>query len=99
RASGALVGPFHVLASAAIPVLFPAVSVDGGWFCDGGLRQNTPLSPAIRLGADRVLVISLKHIPTPVEEAEDQRTNIEAYPSPWLIFGKPLNALLPDHTD
>ena len=99
RASEALVGPFHVLASAAIPVLFPAVSVDGHWFCDGGLRQNTPLAPAIRLGADRVLVVSLKHIATPLEEAAEAATNIEAYPSPWFIFGKSLNALLLDHTD
>ena len=36
------------------------------FFCDGGLRQNTPLSPALRLGADKVLVIGLRHKPPPV---------------------------------
>ena len=37
----------HAMASAAIPLLFPAVEIDGAYYCDGGLRQNTPLSPAI----------------------------------------------------
>lgn len=55
------IGPLHALASAAIPLLFPTVSIDGAHYCDGGLRQNTPLSPALRLGADRVLVISVGH--------------------------------------
>ncbi len=102
RARAAQIGPQHVLASAAIPVLFPAVPVDGAFYCDGGLRQNTPLSPALRLGADRVLVVSLRHLPT--EEEERARVAREAAgderaPSPWLIFGKSLNALLLDHTD
>src|SRR6185436_18256550 len=39
--------PIHALASAAIPFLFPALRVDGRYYCDGGLRLNTPLSPAI----------------------------------------------------
>ena len=50
------IGPRHVLASAAIPLLFPAVKVAGEFYTDGGLRQNTPMSPAIRLGADKVLL-------------------------------------------
>src|SRR5205085_3902729 len=73
--------------------------IDGTFYSDGGLRQNTPLSPALRLGADRVLVISLRHIATAREEEEDARGNVEAYPSPWFLFGKSLNALLLDHTD
>ena len=99
RAEAAAISPFHVLASAAIPVLFPAVAVGGTYYSDGGLRQNTPLSPAVRLGAERVLVISLKHIATASEEVEQAARNEEAYPSPWFIFGKSLNALLLDHTD
>ena len=50
----------HALASAAIPVVFPTVRVDGTYFADGGIRLNTPLAPALRLGADRVLVIPLR---------------------------------------
>ena len=44
--------PQHVLASAAIPVVFPPVFIRAELICDGGLRLNTPLSPAIHLGAD-----------------------------------------------
>lgn len=99
RAQAATIGPHHVLASAAIPVLFPAVPVDGAFHCDGGLRQNTPLSPALRLGADRVLVISLRHLPTEREEAAASVEHERSYPNPWFLFGKALNALLLDHTD
>ena len=99
RATAATIGPFHVLASAAIPALFPAVAIDGAYYSDGGLRQNTPLSPALRLGADRILVISLKHLATEAEEQQVAAANVEAFPSPWFLIGKSLNALLLDHTD
>ncbi len=89
----------HVLASAAIPVLFPSVAIRGRFYCDGGLRHNTPLAPALRLGADRVLVISLRHVPTPMEEQQEALDNEESYPSPWFVFGKALNSMLLDHTD
>ena len=53
----------HVRASAAIPLLFPAVQVrvDGGrrWYFDGGTRLNAPIKPALELGADRLIVIAL----------------------------------------
>ena len=55
----------HALASAAIPLLFPGVRVGGAYDCDGGLRLNTPLSPALRLGADRLLVIAAGGIHDP----------------------------------
>jgi NTE family protein len=58
--------PIHALASAAIPVLFPALCVDGSYYCDGGLRLNTPLAPALRLGADRLLGVGLRHVPVPL---------------------------------
>jgi NTE family protein len=49
----------HVLSSAAIPVLFPPVRIDDGWYGDGGIRMTAPLSPPVHLGADRVLAIGI----------------------------------------
>lgn len=85
-----------VLASAAIPVLFPAVRVDDHWYFDGGLRQNTPISPALRMGATKLMVISLKSRPRrhlPSIEVLDQPPTIS------FLVGKLLNALLLDPLD
>jgi NTE family protein len=51
----------HVLASAAIPVLFPPVRVGGCWYGDGGVRMTAPLSPAIHLGSARVLAVGVRY--------------------------------------
>lgn len=91
------IGPRHVLASAAIPLLFPAVKIGEEFFTDGGLRQNTPMSPAIRLGADRLLLVSLRHVAPQPAAVERERT--EAYPKPLFLVGKALNALMLDHTE
>ncbi len=91
--------PTHALASAAIPFLFPALRVDGGYFCDGGLRLNTPLAPALRLGVDRLLVVGLRHVPTPEEEAALGVVRESDYTSITYLAGKVLNALLLDHVE
>src|SRR3990172_5163208 len=59
-------------ASAAIPFLFPAVRIDDRYYVDGGLRMNTPLSPALRLGADQILgeAEARRGGPAPRAEAE-----------------------------
>ena len=87
----------HALASAAIPVLFPAVAIDGHFYCDGGLRQNVPLSPARRLGADGLIVVNPRYLkpPTPFEQVQAE----QAFPSPWFLIGKTLNALLLDRLE
>lgn len=92
RAEIGLIGEEHVLASAAIPLLFPARRIGATYYCDGGLRFNTPISPAIRAGADRLVVITLSGtepgVEPPVEVAE--------YPSLFFLAGKVMNALLLD---
>ena len=55
------IGLDHVLASAAIPILFRPVFVEGAYFGDGGIRMSTPLSPPIHLGADKIVAISVRH--------------------------------------
>ncbi len=50
----------HVMASAALPLVFPAVKLDDGWHGDGGIRSIAPLSPAMHLGAKRILAISTR---------------------------------------
>jgi NTE family protein len=60
------IGPAHVLASAAIPIAFPPIQIDGnGWYLDGGVRLNAPLKPAISLGADALVAVATH----PLEEA------------------------------
>jgi NTE family protein len=91
------ISPEHVRASAAIPFLFPAVRIGERYYVDGGLRMNTPLSPALRLGADRVLVIALKHAPR-------SSAGLPAYPEdvitqPAFLLGKVLNALMLDQLE
>ncbi len=93
------IGPEHALASAAIPFLFPAVRVGESWYCDGGLRQITPLAPALRLGANRVLVVGLRarqDVPAP-RVIEQER--LRQYVSAGFLFGKVLNALLIDRIE
>jgi NTE family protein len=89
----------HALASAAIPVLFPAVRVDDTYFADGGIRLNTPLAPALRLGADRVLVIPLRRGAGDDTDVALETSRIASYGNPLFLYGKVLNALLLDHIE
>lgn len=66
----------HLLASAAIPMLFPAVRVNREYFGDGAVRQHAPISPALHLGAERVMVIGVGGQP-----AEAEREKSLSYPS------------------
>lgn len=86
----------HVMASAAIPLLFPPVAVAGDLYCDGGLRQLVPLSPGIHLGARRLLVVNPL---APAGTAEDEQARRDASASPFYLAGKALNALFVDRTE
>lgn len=81
------IGYEHLLASSAIPFVFPAARIgqgdDAGWYGDGSMRQTAPLSPAIHLGAQRLLIIGAgrMHEPTGQHKASD------SYPSLAQIAG------------
>ena len=88
----------HALASAAIPLLFPAVRIDGEFYCDGGLRQNVPLSPARRLGATGLIVVNPRYLAPDASRIDGHRRE-QAFPNPLFLIGKALNALLLDRID
>ena len=91
----ARIGPEHALASAAIPILFPPVRVESELYYDGGVRQNTPIAPALRAGATHVFAIGLSR------EERGLRTALPEGRTPGAAFlmGKVLNAVLLDHID
>ncbi len=95
----AMITAQHALASASVPILFRAVNIDGEYHCDGGLRQNVPLSPARRLGADALLVVNPRRVEAMALADQNQKVEIEAFPSPFFLLGKTLNALLLDRID
>lgn len=86
----------HLLASSAIPFLFPAaeLDIDGRreWFGDGSMRQTAPLSPAIHLGAQRLLVIGAGR----VHEPPGRRVDNTGYPSLAQIAGHALSSIFLD---
>jgi NTE family protein len=90
----------HTLASAAIPVLFPAVKIGDQFFVDGALRHNTPLRPAVRLGAKRMLVIGLRYAESSAQRRARQRAEAETiYPNAFFLLGKLMNSLMLDKVE
>jgi NTE family protein len=95
----ARIGPDHVMASAAIPVFFPPVKIDRAFYGDGCVRMNYPLSPAIHLGAHRIVAISVRHERDPVETARrEAREKVDAL-ALSEIAGVLLNAVFLDSVD
>lgn len=83
----------HVLASSAIPMFFPAVELDGAWYADGSIRLSTPLSPAIHLGAERIIAVAVRHEASGVSAPA---ATSQGYPSTADTAGVLLNALFLD---
>jgi NTE family protein len=82
----------HLMASSALPFIFPAVHINREFFGDGSMRQIAPLSPALHLGAERLFVIGVgRQVPSPQE-----RIKTEAYPSLAQIAGHCLNSIFLD---
>ncbi len=86
----------HVMASSALPLFFPAVEIDDEYFGDGGVRQSAPLSPAIHLGAEKILAISTRYDRT---EAEAKLPDVTGYPPPAQVLGVLLNSVFLDLLD
>jgi NTE family protein len=87
----ARIASHHLLASAAIPILFPAIAVEGRYFGDGAVRQLAPVSPALHLGAERVLVIGVSG-----NTSASQQREVTGYPSLAQVLGHILNSVFVD---
>jgi NTE family protein len=96
RSSRARITVDHVMASAALPLFFPAIRLGDAWYGDGGVRLSTPLVPALRLGATRILAISPNYEPS-CEEAERRKT--EGYPPPIQVLNHLADAIFLDVLD
>jgi NTE family protein len=86
----------HVMASSALPLFFPAVEIGDEYFGDGGLRLSAPLSPAVHLGAEKILAISTRYNRT---EAEAKLPEVTGYPPPAQVLGVLLNSVFLDLLD
>lgn len=82
----------HLMASSAIPLVFAASRINREYFGDGSMRQIAPISPALHLGAERVLVVGVRHEAPPVPA----RADINEYPSLAQIAGHVLNSIFLD---
>ena len=86
----------HVMASTALPLLFPAVRVDDAWYGDGGIRLTSPLSPAIHLGATSIFVISTRYGRS---RREADVPAVVGYPPDAQVIGILMNAIFLDMLD
>jgi NTE family protein len=86
----------HIMASAALPLLFSPIRIDTDWYGDGGIRLVAPLSPAVHLGADRLLVISTHYEFPPYCKL---RKKAEGPPAPAVVLGALYDAVFLDQLD
>lgn len=82
----------HLMASSAIPFVFPAVKINREYFGDGSMRQMFPLSAALHLGADKLLVVGVRYAGEQSRPASDG----DEYPSPAQIAGHVMNSIFLD---
>ncbi len=88
----AKIGIEHLMASSAIPFLFPAVHIHREYFGDGSMRQIAPISSALHLGADKVLLMGAWHD----EDEEGRRNRMDTYPTLAQIAGHALDSIFMD---
>jgi len=86
----------HVMASTALPLLFPAARVGNEWYGDGGIRLTAPLAPALHLGASRIITIATRYDRS---ASEAERPQVAGYPPPAQVLGVLYNAVFLDLID
>lgn len=92
----AAIGVDHVMASTALPLLFPAARVGDEWYGDGGIRLTAPLSPALHLGASRILTVATRYDRSRAEAAVPA---VRGYPPPAQVLSVLYNAIFLDLVD
>jgi NTE family protein len=86
----------HIMASAALPLVFPAVQIGSEWHGDGGVRLAAPLSPALHLGAHKIIAVATRYERT---TAEANVADVIGYPPPAQVLGVLYNAIFLDLID
>jgi NTE family protein len=85
-----------IMASTALPILFPAIRIEDSWYGDGGIRQYAPLAPSLHLGATRIMAVSTRHRPSLREAASSVK---RGYPSIARIMDILMSAIFVDLLD
>jgi NTE family protein len=91
----ARIGVKHLMASSSIPFVFPAVKLNREYFGDGSMRQMAPISPALHLGAEKILIIGVHKQASAVPE----RVSVSSYPPFAQIAGHAMNSIFVDSLD
>ncbi len=86
----------HVMASAALPLFFPAVQIGDHWYGDGNVRLTAPLSPALHLGAHKIIAVSTRYNR---DFAEADQPQVRGYPPPAQVMGVLFDAVFLDLID
>jgi NTE family protein len=95
RGEPAMIGIDHLLASTAIPFVFPAGRIGDDYFADGSVRQIAPLSPALHLGARRILVVAVGQFTGQTPTARQREA--PSYPSFAQMAGHALSSIFLDN--
>lgn len=97
------IGASHIMASSAIPMLFPPIAIQSEFYGDGCVRNNTPCSPSIRMGATKLFVIGVRNQMSTEPNRHSQKSinnkQGPAQPSMIRILNTLLNAVLLDSVE
>lgn len=86
----------HVMASSALPLLFPAVKINNEYFGDGSLRLTSPLAPSIHLGGTRLLIVGTRDI---IQATSLEEGTVSQYPTVGDLTGYALDTIFHDNLD